>query len=308
MNAIAETLKTAEIVSTHTNDILTVHFLCIEQARDLNILDFREAVDTGALQITEVGEGTVPELCFNNTGNQPVFVPEGTIIENLMQNRFVRVSFIINGNTILNIPCACVEQSRWGYENNRMGNHSTYHLYPSLRAINSRALNRSLRQKQGYESYGMQRETWNQIEDRLTSTKTDSRTRYLGDYYRDTKNEIDRLTSRIFIPDDVNGFVALIEGRPIELTIMGSYQLFGNHAQGLMAGIAVECLEDFRKNLKTAKQMTYEQFMEAVGKANVETYPSVGAGSDLRFENKDLVGSALVRGNQLIHLGVYASI
>jgi hypothetical protein len=300
---IAEILKSVEIVSTCTTDILTVHFLCIEQARDLNILAFREAVDTGALQITEVGEGTVPELCFNNTGNQPVFVPEGTIIENLMQNRFVRVSFIINGNTILNIPCACVEQSRWGYENNRMGNHSTYHVYPGLRAINSRALNRSLRLNQGYESYGMfQRETWNKIEDRLTSTKTDSRTRNLGDYYRDTKNQIDKLTRGIFIPDDVNGFIAMIEGKPIELTIMGSYQLFSSHAQGLMTGIAVECFEDFRKNL------TYEQFMVAVSKANIETYPSVGAGSDMRIEDRRIVGSALVNQNQLIHLGVYANI
>lgn len=305
---VAEILKSVEIVSTCSTDILTVHFLCIEQEHDLNMLGFKEAVDTGVLQVAEVGDGIVSELCFHNTGNQPVFIPDGTIVEGMMQNRFIRVSFIITGKTMLNVPAACVEASRFEYENNRIGKSSPYHMYPSLRAMNCHAVNRSLRLKQGYESHDMQRETWHEIEGRLTNSKTDSRTRYLGDYYRNRKKDIDRLTRGIFVPDDVNGFIALIEGKPIELTIMGSRQLFSDYAQKLMTGIAVECFEDFRNKYRTAKKMTYEQFMDAVSKSSIETYPSIGVGQDMRMESKRIVGAALTNQKLLVHLGVYANI
>jgi hypothetical protein len=90
MNAITETLKTAEVISTRTNGNLTVHFLCIKQARPMNLLGFKDAMNAGALQVAEIGEGTVSELCLTNTSTMPVFIPEGTIIENLKQSHYQR--------------------------------------------------------------------------------------------------------------------------------------------------------------------------------------------------------------------------
>jgi hypothetical protein len=307
LNAIADVLETVEIVSEQQYDALTVQYLTTKQSRDLNILSFREAIDGGALQVTELDEeGTVPELCFRNTGTFPVFVPEGCIIEGVKQSRFVAVSFIINPNISLPVPVNCVEQLRWDSQGN-FGHGSAYHMFSSTRAMNSREVARSLRAGHGYQARKAQSETWASIEKRLVSIGSRSSSRYVGDYYRDSSKKVSTFLRGVVVPDDASGLFASIDDKPVELTLMGSPRLFESHAQGLLNSIAADCIDKgYRMSLRDRQVMTYRQFMVAVIKAKLEKYPSVGVGQDLRFENKELVGSALVNDGKLICLGAYA--
>ncbi len=96
---------------------LAVYLIHEKNARagDLNCLVLEEAVRSGALKISEKGEGAeVNELQIENTGDQPVYLQAGDTVKGGQQDRTIAVDFILPPKSgKRTVDAFCVEPGRW---------------------------------------------------------------------------------------------------------------------------------------------------------------------------------------------------
>jgi hypothetical protein len=81
----------------------------------------RQAIEAGALEVLERGEGVVQELLAWNRGDLPVALLEGDTLVGCKQNRVVAHSVIVAAGTSLGVPVGCMEQGRWSRRSARFG-------------------------------------------------------------------------------------------------------------------------------------------------------------------------------------------
>ena len=301
MNEFDNFIRSLETVDQQAYKNLGIHFLRGHCTRR-RIRNFDEAIDENCLKIDEIDGGHVPELRFLNNGDQPVFVPEGSIIVGLRQNRAVRVSFIINHNEELVVPVHCIEENRWG-DAVKMGS-SPFHLDSRLRAMNVRSTSQSLRHG-SYRSSGSQGDTWNSIRQRMTSSRTTSKTSSLEDVYQNVQGTLSEYLRSFRCPDNVNGFLALIDGHVVTMEVFGSKRLLKRNFKPLISGLVIEAVYPIIGKEQQQK-MTPEKFMETVLDAKKESYDSIGQGKDLRLEGDGFVGDALILDGEVMHMEAFA--
>ncbi len=86
---------------------------------DLSYLTLDEALESEAIEITEVGgeggEGSVPTLKVSNKGDSMVFLMAGEELAGAKQNRVLGVSLMVGGKSEIPVPVSCVESGRWRY-------------------------------------------------------------------------------------------------------------------------------------------------------------------------------------------------
>jgi hypothetical protein len=96
---------------------LAVYLIHEKNARggDLDCLVLEEAVRSGALKISEKGEGAeVNELQIENTGEKPVYLQAGDTVKGGQQDRTIAVDFILPPKSgKRTVDAFCVEPGRW---------------------------------------------------------------------------------------------------------------------------------------------------------------------------------------------------
>ena len=76
-----------------------------------------EAIGRGTANITELGAGgSVPELRFENLGEQPVLLLDGEELVGAKQNRALNLTILAPAKRVIVIPVSCVEAGRWHAE------------------------------------------------------------------------------------------------------------------------------------------------------------------------------------------------
>lgn len=309
MNTVLESfIKSIEVESIQTFENLTLNFLKGRQIPKSKILSFDKAIKNGSMEITEVnGEhGSVPQLRFRNEGNFPVFVPEGSIVEGLKQNRAVRTSFVIDRHEELICPVSCIEQQRWGF-NSKSGSKSKYHLYAKLRSSNLKHKLRSFKDKEGYRASESQSETWQFISEKMTSMRVSSYTDSASDIYQVKKKELNSYLHAFVCPNTATGVIALIDNQAVSMDVFGDRKLFKCNYKSLLSGIVMEVTDpEYCKDLKAFKKLTAQQFIEEIPKLKQEPSESIGVGNNIVLDGY-LVGEALVFEENVLHLEAFCS-
>jgi hypothetical protein len=309
LNSLNDFINSIEVVDRQAFKNLSLCFVRTRQMRDLRMKNYDEAIEQKTLLITELDDGgNVPELRFNNKGNMPVFIPEGTIIMGLKQSRTVRISFVINQHEELLVPVHCVEQSRWAF-NTKEGHKSTFHIYARLRASNIKHTSDSLREGRGFDSRESQGDTWRNISRRMEKMNIQSDTGFAGDIFENSKEDIDQYIQAFKCPETATGFLAMINGHVIAMDVFASEGLLQRNFQPLLSGVALEAMDaEFNREIQKHKVLTVEQFLRLIENSNKETFNSVGHGEDIRFKSKGIVGSALVTDNKVIHVEAFTEV
>lgn len=83
----------------------------MEDAPSPDYLTLDEALQDGAIEITEVSEGgVVPELKVTNKSSRNVLILDGEELVGAKQNRVINVTILIGAKRTVLIPVSCVEQ------------------------------------------------------------------------------------------------------------------------------------------------------------------------------------------------------
>lgn len=317
MTHILPTLDTISIGRPKTVGPVTLYPLYAHGPVALAYSTLAEAIRAGTVAVEEAPSAHVPTLLVTNTGDRPVLITDGEILEGGWQNRTVTVPVLIQPGEVA-VPVACVEAGRWqGARRARFGKSSQ-----RLPRRIKRTVARSVRVTEAGERRVDQSAVWAGVDAALTDRFVASSTSSLLDagLSLDADPEVFEtvLPPHIVAVDRAvrilralrplplqNGLVIAIGGRCVSAEVFDRPETLAGYWDEIVAAIALdvpERIDGRRPSIASALR-----FVRRVLKADVEHTPGVGLGTEYRFSSDRIAGQALTVDDRLVCLSVIAA-
>jgi hypothetical protein len=114
INPVEALLRAASIDQPWQHEGLTIFPVRLDPVRSFGKpLTLDEAVDEGALKISELGSGEVNRVMVNNRSDHHIFLMAGEAITGAKQDRMVKDDLLLPPHTRREIGVYCVEHGRW---------------------------------------------------------------------------------------------------------------------------------------------------------------------------------------------------
>ncbi len=284
-------------------------------------LTLGEAAETDAVDVHELGGGTVPAVEVE-TGAEPVVIFGGDTIVGGKQNRIVNVTIWLTPNHKTQIPVTCLEHGRWD-----AGAEMGFAAGPKADLGMRRMLNTQVHQRARATAHvsaepapmrfaADQGAVWEEVELKHERAATSSRTGALHDLYAREASDVETLERAFPYPAGTTGAAIAIGGRLVALEVFdrpatarklwnrvveGAVRAHLDHQRMVAAGAAPEprhrypdreALNRMLGRVKRAQDGALES-------------PAVGEGTDVRFETDRVTGSALLRDDRVVHAEVH---
>ncbi|MGD0625698.1 MAG: DUF6569 family protein [Thermodesulfobacteriota bacterium] len=302
IQAFLETLKQGG-KQTHLN--LTLFPLLAPDTGEPDYLTLEDALNQGLVEVTEVSQGgSVPDLKLINKSPSKLLVVDGEELVGAKQNRIVNATFLIAGNTEINIPVSCMEQGRWSYRSQKFA--SGKKVMPAImRLKNQRAVVMNLKEGAGYRSN--QSMIWNELALKSERMAVHSSTGAMADLFEGQKDRLGEYL-KAFRPVDCQvGAVFAINGNIVGLECFGHQQTFGRFFQKLIRSYALDALDWLEEPPESqVPAEAVRRFLEGVKRAPKKAYPSLGLGENVRVDGPFVSGAALVHEGRVLHLSAFS--
>jgi len=279
-------------------------------------LTLKEALDGEQIVITEVDEGgTVPELKVVNRSDRYVLLFDGEELMGSKQNRVLNTSILLAGHSELVVPVSCTEMGRWGYTSRSFMDSESIST-SRLRSLKASSVTRSLRAKLGHRSD--QGEIWADIAALHADAKVQSPTSALRDVYSPWAETLEAYGQAFPCLPGQQGALVTINGQVVGLDLLSRPAAYAMIHAKLARSYAMEAAVGGNEQADgTSEDQTgrpsddetghpsvdrAEAFLQALQSYEVQEFPAVGVGQELRFEGPQAVGSALVLDAHVIHL------
>lgn len=265
------------------------------------ILLLEEAIQRGFLHITETGaSGQVPFLQVTNEGEMPVLILDGEELVGGKQNRIVNTTILVLPGRKMTIPVSCMEAGRWHHSRADFeAGRAVFRAKSRVRQKESVTL--SLRREGAF--FSDQHAVWREVDESLAQVGAESRTRDFRSAreqvalrlqsYMNNLNPLERQVGAVFYgPQGVLG-----------CEVLGSPELFRKAFEKILKSFAFEVA--FAEVQVRRRRTSIHNWWNSVLQAPVEMFDSPGAGRDVRLESRNLIGSALLWEEQLVHLSCF---
>ena len=305
LNIIEATLNEVKLGDPQHYRNMSVFPLLFSGKSKLEYSMLRKALNEGHIVITEISEnGSVPELKLFNTSESYILLLDGEELEGAKQNRVLNTTLLVYPKSELKVPVSCTEQGRW----NRVSatfQHSGKFLFRRARGNKMSSVHQSLKYGQGYRSN--QSEVWKDISELQSNRNTHSPTSAMKDIYDKEKGNLDDFLKAFPLIEGQCGIIVGLGGQVVGLEYLSSSDRYLDVHRQLIESYTMDALVE---NLSGENpELTLEEsqrFLEQIWSASQETFRSAAAGTDVRLESEHLVGSGLVKGEELIHLSAFA--
>lgn len=162
----------------HEDGSATLPFCC-DQA-DLEIIHIAQCIKEGAVEVLEIGAGSVPEVEVISKAGHPVFIPAGTVLLGGKQNRICAIATLVMPGERRRIDVSCVQHGRWSQGRKFAGTTS------APLSVKSRKLGRERRFRDARRPRNEdQHEVWRDVDEVLARKGVRSATRDLTDHKDD---------------------------------------------------------------------------------------------------------------------------
>lgn len=268
----------------------------------------REAIEKEYQTVEEVSAGgSVPELRVRNTSDYHVLMLDGEELQGAKQNRFLNTSILVKPHSELVAPVSCSERGRWAAKS-RSFSHSDSYMSIHSRSKRAAQVKESLSTDGSFSSD--QERVWQDIEElhRKAGTDRTSRTHAMSDAYQSKKADIEASLTHLEWQPHQRGSLVFINGKVAGLELISRAETYSSIHRHLMKSYLLEAL--FLEP-ETQAEVSLEKAHEFVGKAmecTEEVFKSVGEGFDHRLESDEIIGSGLVDGEALLHLGLFSRV
>ena len=261
-------------------------------------LTLSEAISKHLVQITEVSEG----------GSVPQLLLDGEELVGAKQNRVLNLTVLVPAMSKTVIPVSCIEQGRWHWRS-RHFEAANRTLYASARAEKMAQVSQSMREEDGYRSD--QHAIWESIGRKAANFEMHSPTGAASDLYEDRSALLDHMVSKVKPQTDQVGAAFMVRDRLVGAELFGSAQGFSSllpklvRSYGLDAIDARESARVRRRRAASDPATLVKTFLAKLLSATALRKPALGLGEDLRLEERDLVGAALVHEGEVVHLSAF---
>ena len=259
-----------------------------------------EALEQKLVEITEISEGgSVPELKVKNLSAKSVLLLDGEELLGAKQNRILNVSVMVPASKTITVPVSCVEAGRWQHTSYNFASADRTH-YAEGRARKARQVNETMRSRGSRR--GNQREVWSDISFKAERMKARSQTSASDTIFRKHRASLNEYLNAFSpLPQQV-GAVFSIGGITAGVDIFDSGNAMSGSFKKLMKSYALDAIDHEISGQTEIKPFNVKKFLERIGNAPEETYEAVGEGQDVRFDNAEVTGGALVVDGRIIHL------
>lgn len=303
---IREYLKLAKIGRKQSHKNLAIFPILSPYAVPVDYMLLDQTLAEGLIQIVEVDEtGSVPELRVVNRSRKKVLILDGEEVVGAKQNRIVNITILIREKSTTVIPVSCVEQGRWSYDSPSFHSHKRM-MSSGLRAMKSEQVSRLVRTTGRY--HADQSAIWDEISDKAVRMHAVSDSMAMGRMYEKEEARLEEYVNKFRLVDMQVGAVFAINGKVVGLDSFGKPETCSEVFKKLVQSYALDAIDWFdpEKEHKVLKG-DVTKFLQASDKAEFESRPSVGLGTDYRMTSDKVTGFALAVDDQVLHLSIFAT-
>ena len=264
-----------------------------------NYLTLEEALDKRLLKIVELNDGgSVPELKAVCTAEIPVLLLDGEEVAGAKQNRVLNTSVLLKEQSETIIPVSCTEQGRWSYTTEEFAASANL-IAPQVRRKKSSSVNMSLKETSTFRSD--QGAVWDGIEEMADLAKVESNTGAMSDIFEAKMAELEVYLQAFDLVPRQKGLLVIINAEVIGFDIVSLESAYAQYHKKLVKSYVMDALLEQQKKSDEPSVDSADTFLKEVQKCNEKRYESTGHGWDYRYEGKNMVGSALVYDDKVIH-------
>jgi len=298
------------------------------QTHDFTYLCLKDSLDKNLLEIKEVDQhGTVPTLIAINKGSAPILILDGEELAGGKQNRVLNTTILLKGKSQTTIPVSCTESGRWHFISPKFAD-SGVTMMATIRGRKARAVSANLQSKGRYESN--QGEIWESIDELSRQAAVNSPSSAMKDVIEQKRIHLKEYLEAFSWEKNQKGLLVIINDQVVGFDYISSEKVLKKLYTKLIESYALEAyfhpVRSKRKakdkasskeaspkkespKEKSAKEDTYHhqaaEFLNLVKNTPSRRFPSPGQGWDYRFQQDNLVGSALYWRKKIIHAAFF---
>jgi hypothetical protein len=305
MQTITNTLESLTLGHPTTFLNLTLFPLIGKGQYQRNYTTLRDAVRAGTASVREISEGgRVPELVLKNSGKQPVLVLDGEELIGAKQNRTANVTILAPAGKTVRIPVTCVEAGRWNYTSLDFAPSEQMHFHRG-RARKMSSVSESL-QRTGTRQAD-QGQVWDDISLMCSEMNVDTPTSAMADVFDSHQTRVDDYVGAFQAEPEQTGAVFAIGERIEGLELFDCRQTFADMLPKLIRSYAIDALQSVASHRQNPSAVSADAFISRLLRAEVETYPAVGEGTEVRITAPGVIAGGLVAENRLVHLAAFTA-
>jgi hypothetical protein len=264
-----------------------------------------DATRSASITIQEVSQsGSVPELRVTNRGSKPVLLLDGEELIGAKQNRVLNTTILLKENSDTVVPVSCTERGRWSF--------SSPHFAPSdvvmaqkIRAKKLRSVSACLESQAKYHSD--QSEVWHEISALHCKAQSHSPTDAMHDAFAARSDDLSRASEAFPLVNAQKGLLVLINGEVAGFDLVSQPGAYSQLHRKLVNSYAFEALVERREGSPGAEtaEAKARAFLEEALSTTCRSFPSVGYGTDCRFNGNSAAGSALLHEGEVVHVAFF---
>ena len=295
-------MKLKNVISQNLNGLTLVQFET--QAHDL--LAYTTSAKAIAQKLVEVREasqsGSVNNLVVANDSEQYVFFMDGDILAGAKQNRVLNVSILLAPKTCTTVPVSCVERGRWRYTSKSFSATDSS-APPSLRAHKSSVLAKKMMTD---DYLADQAGVWAHVSMLKASSGAAAPTDDLDEVFAHKRAELEDALGRVQPAPQANGLAMFWGARLVSLDVFDRAEVLTEYLPKIVRGVLLDELVRTRTP-EAPSQPDYQALLEVALQNDARTWdcrPSVGVGTERRFEAADAVGFELDYESKPVHFSL----
>lgn len=266
-------------------------------------LTLKEALEKALLTVTEVSAGgSVPELKVANNADIAVLLLDGEELAGAKQNRVLNTSILLKEKSELVIPVSCTERGRWSYVSNAFRDSDTV-MSPKLRGEKNKTVAVALSATGEFRAD--QAKVWDGIREMEHKTQVISRTGAMKAVYEAKTQDLNEYLQAFQRVPEQRGVLVYLNGEPVGFDFLSKTKAFEALFPKLIKSYAMEAILDQKPEAAEPKPLNPKEFLNEAAGCQEKKYPSVGLGSDCRYEGKSIVGSALTVDGHVVHMAFF---
>ena len=266
------------------------------------------AIKNRMIEVKEVSDsGSVNDLFVINYSDFYVFFMDGDILKGAKQNRVLNTSVLLKPHSKTVLPVSCVEAGRWRYSSSKFDVEERYSAPPDLRFSKAKKVSMNLECNREFSAD--QREIWNYVEKVSDLNDVISDTSNLSDVFCRRENDLNSATKDFEANKEANGIAVFVNGKLSGVDVFNRKDVYEEYFTKILNGIAMETnySRDLGESVDEGKASEkVQEFLKNIDSAAKKEYNAVGAGTEKRFDSKDIAGFELYYEKDLIHMGVHA--
>lgn len=300
MDALMEKyLKSIGLGEPSTYQNMTVVPLFVEKVPALEYILLREAIEQKLLKVTEVSRGgSVPELKVVNDAATAVLVLDGEELAGAKQNRVLNTTILIREKWSTLIPVSCTEHGRWSYRSAHFETSDAFMPY-ELRTKKNFSVNMSLKMSKLHRAD--QGKIWNDIDDLRNKAGVRSQTGAMKDIFDNKKTDLESYLAQIKPMPGQKGMLVIINGMVAGMDMVSRDDAYNKIHTNLLRSYAMDAMLHREDEPAANAAAIARQFLNEAAACEEEKYDAIGYGQDYRYEGKDILGSALVHRDEVVH-------